>query len=714
MRLLKPILVAVLIIAPAAVAQQSPPATAWKSGHFVVDTAGLVSRSAIVLTQPNILPEEAMPLGNGRLGVAVWSAGGFTAQLNRADTLPHRDSPGQLIIPGLAPLASSRDFNGRLDLYNGTLVEHGGGLTVTAYVQVSTDTLVVDVTGADPNATQTAELHLWPPRTPQATVSGETGQLAQTWVDHYGPGASEQTFGALAAVTATGLEVSAAVTSPRAVTVTFKPAPDGHFQVIVACPSYNGSQSQEASLGNALANANPAEHAAWWNAFWKRAGLIKLTSADGSAEYMENLRNLYLYSAAAESGSRFPGSQAGIADLFSAVQDVHHWDPAAFWHWNLRMQVAANLDAGMPELNAPYFRLYRENLASIEDWTTKHMGGRPGICVPETMRFNGPGIEYEPEWNPSKPPVIGLNCDAASRPYYNARTLSTGAEISLWIWQQYLATGDQEFLAENYPVMAASTQFLLAYETRGTDGKMHTHPSNAHEQQWDVTDPTTDLSARSALFPVVIQAAGLLHTDSKLVHQLQAEIGQLPPLPQSEKATAAGAKQQLIAGSYDPAAAEHNEENTGLEPVWPYDLIGDDSPRLPLAKATYATRPYPVHQDWSFDPVQAARLGLSDEVRSTLIALTERYQTYINGFANWGGPPRGRPRRRVLRRAGRRRSPRARRSPGAGLRRPHPHRAGDAIRVEFRRQRLGAQSHPSRRSGPGRSAHDRCPESWSH
>jgi alpha-L-fucosidase 2 len=621
-----------------AVAQQTLPTTAWDAGHFVVDAAGLVSRSDIVLSQPNLLPAEAMPMGNGRLGIAAWSADGFTAQLNREDTLPHRDSPGQVVIPGLAALSSAKDFAGRLDLYNGTLVEHGGGMTLTAYVQVSTDTFVIDVIGANPNTTQTAELRLWPPRTPQPTAAGKSGSLAQTWVDHYGPGASGETFGALAAITATGREVSAVVSGPRAVTVTFKPAPDGHFQVIVACPPYNGSQSQEASLGNALANADPAEHAAWWNAFWKRAGLIKLTSADGSAEYMENLRNLYLYSAAAESGSRFPGSQAGIADLFSAVQDVHHWDPAAFWHWNLRMQVAANLDAGIPELNAPYFRLYRENLASIKDWTTKHMAGRPGICVPETMRFNGPGIEYEPDWNPSKPAVIGLNCDAASRPYYNARTLSTGAEISLWIWQQYLATGGRKFLAENYPVMAASTQFLLAYETRGTDGKMHTHPSNAHEQQWDTTDPTTDLSARSALFPAVIQAAGLLHTDSKLVKQLQAELAQIPPLPQAEKATVTDAKQQVIAESYDPAAAEHNEENTGLEPVWPYDLIGDDSPRLPLAKATYATRPYPVHQDWSFDPVQAARLGLSDEVRSTLIALTRRYQQYINGFAAWGGP----------------------------------------------------------------------------
>jgi hypothetical protein len=611
--------------------------TAWKAGHFVVDTAGLLGRSDIVLGQPNTALAEAMPMGNGRLGIAVWAADGFTAQLNRADTLPHRDSPGQLVIPGLAALTSAKDFSGRLDLYNGSLVEHGGGISLMVYVQVSADTFVVDVTGADPSVTQTATLRLWEPRKPNVTAAKRVGILEQTWIDHYGPGATGETFGALAAITATGRDVSVAVSSPRSVTVTFKPGEDGHFRVMVASPHYNGLKSQLAGIDSALANSDPQEHIAWWHAFWHRAGLIKLTSGDGSGEYLENLRNLYLYTAAAESGGRFPGSQAGIADLFSAVQDLHHWDPAAFWHWNLRMQVAANIDAGVSELNAPYFRLYRENLANIKDWTLQHMAGRPGICVPETMRFNGPGVEYEPEWNPSKPAVIGLNCDAGSRPYYNARTLSTAAEVSLWIWRQYLATGDRAFLASNYPVMAASAQFLLAYQTRGADGKMHTHPSNAHEQQWDTIDPTTDLSARTALFPAVVQAAKLLHTDSQLVEQLEAELNQIPPLPQTEKASAGG-KQTVIAESYDPAAVAHNEENIGLEPVWPYNLIGDNSPMLALAKSTYATRPYPVHQDWSFDPVQAARLGLSDEVQSTLITLTERYQKYVNGFANWGGP----------------------------------------------------------------------------
>ena len=96
--------------------------------------------------------------------------------------------------------------------------------------------------------------------------------------------------------------------------------------------------------------------------------------------------------------------------------------------------------------------------------------------------------------------------------------------------------------------MAASAQFLLAYETRGADGKMHTHPSNAHEQQWDATDPTTDLSARSALFPAVIQAAGVLHTDPMLVQRLKAELSQIPPLPQAEKAIATGTKQPVDCG----------------------------------------------------------------------------------------------------------------------------------------------------------------------
>jgi hypothetical protein len=212
------------------------------------------------------------------------------------------------------------------------------------------------------------------------------------------------------------------------------------------------------------------------------------------------------------------------------------------------------------------------------------------------------------------------------------------------VWQQYLATNDLKFLAENYPVMAASARFLLSYQKLGPDGLLHTSPSNAHETLWDVTDPTTDIAAAKALYPATIQAANLLHRDAGFVSELQAALPKIPPFPRTQftrpftllppSADAEGA--DMIAESYLLNAPNHNAENIGLEPVWPYDLIGDQSPLFALAKRTYEHRLFKAVADWSFDPIQAARLGLGNDVRSTLLSVTERSQHTVNGFANWG------------------------------------------------------------------------------
>ena len=143
------------------------------------------------------------------------------------------------------------------------------------------------------------------------------------------------------------------------------------------------------------------------------------------------------------------------------------------------------------------------------------MGGREGICIPETMRFNGQGYENE-TWLQGPAPI---NCGEDYKPYYNARTLSTGAEVSLWIWEQYRFTNDIDFLRANYPVMRESARFLLAYATRGKDGKLHTFPANVHENAWDVHDPVTNIAAMRALFPAVAEAATLLKVDSDLVRR---------------------------------------------------------------------------------------------------------------------------------------------------------------------------------------------------
>jgi hypothetical protein len=580
-----------------------------------------------------------MPLGNGRLGLGVWAQDGYTAQLNREDTWPFRLSPGHVVLRGLSKLSEAPSYSARLDLFNGELIEKGGGMTAVTYVDDKYDVMVVEVTGADPNSTQEADLKLWPGRKPEVMANGGTGALAETWCDTNEMGASGLTYGSLSGIRVDGREPRASADGPLGIKLSFRPKSDGTFRVLVASPEWRGGDAmgEVSSLLDKAASLDANDHREWWHRFWGKAALIRMSSPDHTAEYFENLRMIDLFVTAAENRDRFPGNQAGIGDLFSSFGDDHHWGPSAYWHWNLRMQVSANLGAGLVEFNEPYFNLYNDNMDSVSKWTRDHVGGRRGLCVPETMRFNGPGYENE-TWLKSP----GINCTEDGRPYYNARTISTGAEVSLWIWQQYLYTDDKTFLESHYPFMRESARFLLAYAKRDSNGRLYTYPSNAHESNWDVRNPTTDVSAMQALFPVVVEAARVLgiQDDDDLVAKVKEAIKDVPALPvrlivstKLLKSLDYNNPDTVIANSYTDDAIRHNEENLGLEPVWPYGLIGDDGPFHALGVRTFMNRPNKAAADWSADPVQAARLGLGEEMKSTMVKVTERYQIYPSGLA---------------------------------------------------------------------------------
>ena len=655
-------LLAVAAVLVAAVIGGSPAAsaatdtTAWQNGAFSENTGGVVSRSDVFLGQPNTLDSQSLPLGNGSLGVAAWAAGGFTAQLNRSDTMPSRLSPGQLQIPGLAAMTSAANFTGTLDLYNGVLDESGGGMTMQAWVPAGKDELIVNVTGANPSTQETADLHLWSGRSPTAAASGAIGSLAQTWVDNSQTGSSGQTFGAMSAITAGGTNVTASVVNSTEVQVSFTPNSNGSFRVVVAAPSWTGGNATSTAstlIGSDTTTAAPtllSAQSSWWNGYWANAGLIEANSSDGTAQYMENLRTLYLYDEAASMHSGdYPGSQAGVADMFAYDEDQQDWYPAGYWLWNLRGQIAANLSSGNFGLNLPIFSMYLNDLTNIKSWTSAQMGGLTGACVPETMRFNGNGY-YNGGSNSQN-----ASCAIASSPSYNAEDITSGAELALWIWQQYEDTGSTSFLQTYYPLMEQAAEFLLAYQKLGSDGYLHA-VANAHETQWAVQDPTTDLAADQALFPAVVSAATLLNTDSSLVASLKTAEGEIEPYARTDAAThdqllnaqpttasatasvdAGGT--DVIADSYQPSATLRNGENIGLEPVWPYGVIGDSTTvngdnLTALADRTYNSRPNVNNPDWSFDAVDAARLDMPSQVSTDLVAITESYQSYISGLGN--------------------------------------------------------------------------------
>jgi hypothetical protein len=655
---------AIALAAPLAVISQSGSSaeaaasltTAWQNGAFSENTAGVVSESDVVLGQPNTADSQSLPLGNGSLGVAAWAANGFTAQLNRSDTMPDRLSPGQVNIPGLTAMTSASNFSGYLDLYNGVLHESGGGITMNAWVPEGKDELVVDVSGVNPSTAQTATLSLWSGRSPTASSSGAYGSLAQTWVDNTQTGNSGQTFGAMATITAGGQNVTGSVVNSTEVQVSFTPNSDGDYRVIIASPKWTGGNAETtaSSLIGSDTTATTASllatQSSWWNSYWANSGLIQITSSDGSGQYMENLRTLYLYDEAAtmKSGA-YPGSQAGVADMFAYDKDQQDWYPAGYWLWNLRGQIAANISSGNFNLNLPIFAMYLGDLPSIESWTTAQMGGTAGACVPETMRFNGNGY-YNGGSNSQN-----ASCATASSPSYNAEDITSGAELALWVWQQYQDTGSLSFLQTYYPIIQQTTTFLLDYQSLGSDGYLHA-TANAHETQWAVKDPTTDLAADQALFPAEVQAATLLNTDSALVAKVKTAETEIEPYARASQtslttllnsqptsaSTVASLDSQgtdVIADSYQPSATLENSENIGLEPVWPYGDIGDDTVvngdnLTALADRTYNSRPNVNDADWSFDAVDAARLDMASQVQSDLTANTESYQSYISGLAN--------------------------------------------------------------------------------
>jgi hypothetical protein len=656
---------ALAIAVPVAVSVQPARAatatTAWQNGSFSLNRSGVVAESDIVLGAANTADSQSMPLGNGSLGVAAWAANGFTAQLNRSDTMPYRLSPGQVNIPGLSAMTSASNFSGTLDLYNGVLDETGGGMSMQAWVPAGKDELIVNVTGANPGTQETATLNLWSGRSPATAASGAVGSLAQTWVDNSQTGNSGQTFGAMAAVTAGGQNVTASVVNSEQVKVTFNPNSDGSFRVVVASPKWTGGDpaSTASSLigGDTTATTSSllASQSTWWNGYWANSGLIQASSADGSAQYMENLRTLYLYDEAASMKSgAYPGSQAGVADMFAYDQDQQDWYPAGYWLWNLRGQIAANLSSGNFSNNLPIFSMYLNDLPAIESWTSAQLGGKPGACVPETMRFNGNGY-YNGGSN-----TQNASCAQASSPSYNALNITSGPELALWIWQQYLDTGSLSFLQQYYPVMQQAATFLLAYQSVGSDGFLHA-VANAHESQWAVQDPTDDIAADQALFPAVISAATLLNTDSSLVSQLRTAENQIEPYARvsqsnlsqllnsqptsaSAAASADAGGSDVIGDSYQPSATIRNSENIGLEPVWPYGAIGDSTTvngdnLTALADRTYNSRPDVDSNDWSFDAVDAARLDMGAQVSSDLVANTEKYQTFISGLAAYTSTP---------------------------------------------------------------------------
>ena len=105
-----------------------------------------------------------------------------------------------------------------------------------------------------------------------------------------------------------------------------------------------------------------------------------------------------------------------------------------------------------------------------------------------------------------------------------------GAWLCYHLWEHFLFTGDQAFLARAYPDLKGAAQFFADSLIKDpTTGWLVTSPSFSPEEGALCYGPTMDNQLVRALMNSTIAAAGILKTDKSFAAELTAKRDQLPP-----------------------------------------------------------------------------------------------------------------------------------------------------------------------------------------
>ncbi|MHC4872986.1 MAG: glycoside hydrolase family 95 protein [Planctomycetota bacterium] len=115
-----------------------------------------------------------------------------------------------------------------------------------------------------------------------------------------------------------------------------------------------------------------------------------------------------------------------------------------------------------------------------------------------------------------------------------------GAWLSIHLWEHFLFSSDRDFLKENaYPIMKEAALFLYKNMFKDQKGRLLSGPSVSPENTFLDKDgipaavclsPAMDREITIELFEAVIEAAGILKEDLSFAEELKAAVKEIPPI----------------------------------------------------------------------------------------------------------------------------------------------------------------------------------------
>jgi hypothetical protein len=221
---------------------------------------------------------------------------------------------------------------------------------------------------------------------------------------------------------------------------------------------------------------------------------------------------------------------------------------------------------------------------------------------------------------------------------------SGGIELALLMLEYFEYTGDENFAREMLvPIADAVTEFFDLHYRRDEKGKIRFEPGQALETWHEASNPLPEIAGLRYLLGRLVR---LGETPSplpspegegeRLLARWKRMLSELSEIPVGEKE---GAQVILPAERFD---RKKNTENPELYGVFPYRVFGVGKEDLKLARDTFAVRLHKSHECWSQDEIQMALLGLTEEVKESLMKRAgegshseSRFPGFWNAFKDW-------------------------------------------------------------------------------
>lgn len=324
-----------------------------------------------------------------------------------------------------------------------------------------------------------------------------------------------------------------------------------------------------------------------WAKFWA-ASAVELEDKE-----LEEIwyRNQYFLACCVKPGKVAPG----LFGNWSTGRIGTAWHGDYHMNYNTQQVWWGVFSSNHVEQHEPYTRLV-ENLMPMAEWNARVQFGLPGAYFPHTA--------YPVPSNVNPYPAPPWGYEICETPW----TVQS-------LWWQYKYTLDKEYLRRVYPMLRAATDFLIAYLTKGEDGKYHIIPTVSPEN-WGATvdyrlnkDCIIDLALTEFLLDAMVEGSEALGADAELREKWKEVRRNLAPYPAAEGPY--GRVWLDIVNA--PVESVYNVPVT-LSPAFPAEQVGLGSrpELLELARRTARTVRLEGGNDLVWQPLARARLGMLD------------------------------------------------------------------------------------------------------